>query len=502
MGPSLTIASFSASLSFFGKPNEATSVPAPRRLVVKHQSSVNGADGAASFARFSTEQHQKYGGISAKRALSPFQGEEMPKHKQQKQQRPARMLSRSDDVICLDDEEEEPAKHKSRGRSTLKSCSNLNFDDKHFPPVCAEEEMQAASAGEFVREGRNLGTDIWSGQEITGLKAITAEEFLTEDEDENCGTEQICISESSSPQARGQKHKAARHQHAAHDEGKDVGEICSSQEEGEEEMSASSQGARPSMISVRQAKAPGRGWSEREEQANNLRRGGKRGEMSGMSAWHGEGMPVKKEQEGGAWIRKGAGCGEQIEGREPGGERVCREEDRNGFKNGNNQVVERRQGIGETGVTSLNCDGEELNSAAGANNIMMCCSASNTSAEAAGIMTDDGSKFYTESYDPVQDACWKSGEKCPYLHLARVYHLIEKERGRLKMGLALCNMFRSILALCPEDMLPAVYLTTGKLAPAHENLELSVGGSLISDAIKEVSALEDHVYLLKCVWTD
>jgi hypothetical protein len=84
-------------------------------------------------------------------------------------------------------------------------------------------------------------------------------------------------------------------------------------------------------------------------------------------------------------------------------------------------------------------------------------------------------RLYSEDYDPVKDSCWKEGGPAPFLHLARCFNLIEKERGRLKMGTALRNMFLSIISLSPEDLLPALYLTAGKLAPTHENIELKVG---------------------------
>ena len=53
----------------------------------------------------------------------------------------------------------------------------------------------------------------------------------------------------------------------------------------------------------------------------------------------------------------------------------------------------------------------------------------------------------------------------------------------------MCNMFRSILCLTPEDVLPAVYLAVGKIAPAHEGVELNVGDSAISDAVAEVTGV-------------
>ena len=41
-----------------------------------------------------------------------------------------------------------------------------------------------------------------------------------------------------------------------------------------------------------------------------------------------------------------------------------------------------------------------------------------------------------------------------------------------------------------EDMLPAVYLTCGKIAPEYENLELNVGGSTVAAAIVEATGAQ------------
>jgi hypothetical protein len=50
-------------------------------------------------------------------------------------------------------------------------------------------------------------------------------------------------------------------------------------------------------------------------------------------------------------------------------------------------------------------------------------------------------------------------------------------------------MFRSILRLSPKDTLAAVYLTTGKIAPAHEGIELNIGGAAVCDAIVQVTGI-------------
>ncbi|KAI9085587.1 hypothetical protein K1719_032430 [Acacia pycnantha] len=90
-----------------------------------------------------------------------------------------------------------------------------------------------------------------------------------------------------------------------------------------------------------------------------------------------------------------------------------------------------------------------------------------------------------KEYNPKEYACWIDGEPAPYLHLARTFNLLEDEKGKIKATSMLCNMFRSLLALSPADVLPAVYLCTNKIAADHENKELNIGGSLITAALEE-----------------
>lgn len=90
-----------------------------------------------------------------------------------------------------------------------------------------------------------------------------------------------------------------------------------------------------------------------------------------------------------------------------------------------------------------------------------------------------------EKYSPIEHACWKLGQPAPYLHLARTFDLVEGEKGKIKAASMLCNMFRSLLALSPEDVIPAVYLCTNKIAADHENMELNIGGSIVTSAMEE-----------------
>lgn len=93
----------------------------------------------------------------------------------------------------------------------------------------------------------------------------------------------------------------------------------------------------------------------------------------------------------------------------------------------------------------------------------------------------------TTEYDPVQMAVWEAGQATPYRHISRAFQAMESTTKRLRIGDAIANMFRSILALSPDDMLQAAWLTIGKLAPDYENVELSVGGSTVAAAVVEAT---------------
>ncbi|KAL2499457.1 DNA LIGASE 6 [Abeliophyllum distichum] len=101
--------------------------------------------------------------------------------------------------------------------------------------------------------------------------------------------------------------------------------------------------------------------------------------------------------------------------------------------------------------------------------------------------TDSGNYLLLppERYSPIEHACWRKGQPAPYIHIARTFDLVEDEKGKLKATSMLCNMFRSLLALSPEDVLPAVYLCTNKIAPDHENMELNIGASIVVAALEE-----------------
>ncbi|KAK4553147.1 ATP-dependent DNA ligase Cdc17 [Recurvomyces mirabilis] len=80
---------------------------------------------------------------------------------------------------------------------------------------------------------------------------------------------------------------------------------------------------------------------------------------------------------------------------------------------------------------------------------------------------------------------WKDGEPVPYAALCATFSKIEMTTKRLEI-LAICAAFyRQVLRLTPEDLLPTVLLTKGKLAADYVGIELGIGESLIMKAIGE-----------------
>ncbi|XP_043282315.1 DNA ligase 1 [Venturia canescens] len=88
-------------------------------------------------------------------------------------------------------------------------------------------------------------------------------------------------------------------------------------------------------------------------------------------------------------------------------------------------------------------------------------------------------------YHPIDDACWKRGDKVPYIALTRTLELIEETSARLKMIEILSNYFRSLIVLSPDDLLPSVYLCLNQLAPAYEGLELGIAETTLMKAIAQ-----------------
>ncbi|KAF0046694.1 hypothetical protein F2P81_000327 [Scophthalmus maximus] len=90
-------------------------------------------------------------------------------------------------------------------------------------------------------------------------------------------------------------------------------------------------------------------------------------------------------------------------------------------------------------------------------------------------------------YHPVDHACWKQGQKVPYLAVARTFEKIEEDSGRLRNIETLSNLLRSVLLLSPDDLLCCVYLCLNQLGPAYLGMELGIGETLLMKAVAQAT---------------
>ncbi|KXS11631.1 ATP-dependent DNA ligase [Gonapodya prolifera JEL478] len=99
-------------------------------------------------------------------------------------------------------------------------------------------------------------------------------------------------------------------------------------------------------------------------------------------------------------------------------------------------------------------------------------------------------KVSLQSYDPkALPPYWQSGKPTPFAIIASSLRSISLDKGRIAASDALANLLRSVLLHFPADILSAVYLLSGTVAPSFEGLELGVGGQVIVKAAREVSGV-------------
>jgi DNA ligase-1 len=100
--------------------------------------------------------------------------------------------------------------------------------------------------------------------------------------------------------------------------------------------------------------------------------------------------------------------------------------------------------------------------------------------------------FNPQKYLPDLQKQWApEGGRITYALLTQGFILINSTQSRIKIVDTLVNLLRTIIEGDPQSLLPAVWLATNSIAPPYVDLELGLGGSAISKALKKVCGLDN-----------
>ena len=97
--------------------------------------------------------------------------------------------------------------------------------------------------------------------------------------------------------------------------------------------------------------------------------------------------------------------------------------------------------------------------------------------------------FDPEKYTADLQEHWVEGD-APYALLTRCFVLVNSTQSRIKIVDTLVNLLRVLIVGEPGSLLPAVWLATNAISPPYISLELGLGGSAISKALKKVCGLD------------
>ncbi|KAK0750209.1 putative DNA ligase I [Schizothecium vesticola] len=107
--------------------------------------------------------------------------------------------------------------------------------------------------------------------------------------------------------------------------------------------------------------------------------------------------------------------------------------------------------------------------------------------------------FDPSQYIPQLQAAWAAdGGDSSYALLVRCFVLVSGTQSRIKIVDTLVNCIRIFIEADPSSLLPAVWLATNAISPPYISLELGIGGSAISKALKQVCGLDNRA--LKAIY--
>jgi DNA ligase-1 len=101
-------------------------------------------------------------------------------------------------------------------------------------------------------------------------------------------------------------------------------------------------------------------------------------------------------------------------------------------------------------------------------------------------------EFDPAKYIPDLKKHWVTdGGHATYALLTRCFILVNGTTSRIRIVDTLVNLIRTIIESDPSSLLPAVWLATNAISPPYIDLELGLGGSAISKALKKVCGLDN-----------
>ncbi|KAH0566369.1 hypothetical protein GP486_000227 [Trichoglossum hirsutum] len=108
-------------------------------------------------------------------------------------------------------------------------------------------------------------------------------------------------------------------------------------------------------------------------------------------------------------------------------------------------------------------------------------------------LDEDALNFIPSEYVPELQEHWKSeGGDSSYALLTRCFVLVNGTRSRIKIVNTLVNFLSVIIEGDPGSLLSSVWLATNAISPPYESLELGLGGSAISKALKNACGLDNQ----------
>ena len=99
--------------------------------------------------------------------------------------------------------------------------------------------------------------------------------------------------------------------------------------------------------------------------------------------------------------------------------------------------------------------------------------------------------FDPQKYTPALKPLWASEGGATYALLTHCFVLVNSTQSRIKIVDTLVNLIRTIIEGDPDSLLPAVWLATNSISPPYIDIELGLGGSAISKALKKVCGLDN-----------